>query len=110
MLVALYLFLLIPESPPPKPTGAGKQPFVWNRDQFWSALEQEFQIARSPGRDELMKRIDTSLEQIHELVVAAQTSVLAPDAKLFDEIEISFFHLAPMVAASPQRLPEFLES
>ena len=108
-LVALYLLLLIPESLPPKPAGAGKQPFVWNRDQFWSALELDFQNARSLDRDELTKRIDESLEQIRELVVAAQASALPPDAPLFDRFETNFFHLAPMVAASPQRLPEFLE-
>ena len=107
--LGLYLLLLIPESAPPKPTGAGQQPFVWNRDQFWSALEGDFQNARALGCEALTTRINSSLEQLRELIAAAQVSALPPEAPVFDQIETNFFHLAPMVGACPQRLPEFLE-
>ncbi|MBI3851513.1 MAG: hypothetical protein HY298_14740 [Verrucomicrobia bacterium] len=108
-LVALYLLLLLPESPPPKPLGAGKQPFAWNRDQFWSVLELDFQNARSLDRKELTERMDASLQQLKKLTLTAQAAALPSDAPVFDQLETNFFHTAPMVAANPQRLPEFLE-
>ena len=107
--LGLYLLLLIPEPAPPPPKGAGQQPFVWQRDAYWSALEADFQNSRALGCAALAPRIDASLEQLRALLATAQASVLAPDGPVFDQIETNFFHLAPMVGACPQRLPEFLE-
>lgn len=107
--LGVYLLLLVPEPAPPVPTGAGQQPFVWQRDAFWSALEADFQRSRALGCAALAARIDSSLEQMRALLTTALASALPPKAPVFDQIETNFFHLAPMVGACPQRLPEFLE-
>lgn len=107
--VGAYLLLLIPDAAPPRPAGAGQQPFVWQRDAYWAALEADFQRSRALGCAALAARIDSSLEQMRALITVAQASALPPEAPVFDQIETNFFHLAPMVGACPQRLPEFLE-
>ena len=42
MLAILYLLLLIPSKALDEPQLANKQPFVWNQDSVWEALEREF--------------------------------------------------------------------
>lgn len=104
-----YLLLLIPDTAPPRPAGAGQKPFVWQRDAYWAALEADFQSSRTPGCAVLAARIAPALEQMRALITAAQASALPPEAPVFDQIETNFFHLASMVGACSQWLPEFLE-
>ena len=47
----MYLALLIPERKPPAPVGAGRRPFSWNRDAFWSSLEQKDALAQEQLRE-----------------------------------------------------------
>ena len=107
---ALYALLLIPESSPPPVQGAGKEAFVWNRDTFWSELEAQFVRAKSAGAGSLTAPINESLARISyqlDLLAAADFPASAP---VFETLEASFFQLGPMVAASPDHLPEFVQA
>src|SRR6266436_3779356 len=46
-LALVYLVLLIPEPRGSDLPGAGKLPFVWKQDHFWSELETQFIQARA---------------------------------------------------------------
>lgn len=109
MLTSAYLLLLIPEGQPPAPKGAGKQSFQWQRDAFWVGLEKQFQHMRGLGCEVLADSIDASMAEIRRNLDAVSTSRLAPDAPVLDSLESNIFKLAPMMAACPERLPEFLQ-
>jgi hypothetical protein len=108
-LAGLYLLLLVPEPAPPVPQGAGRQAFRWGRDAFWADLEAQFQQARTQGCGPLADPIHQSLGRIQHALAAIATTNLPPDAPPFDALETDFFQLAPLVAACPERLPEFMQ-
>src|SRR5437879_13655500 len=100
-LSALYLALLIPERKPPAPVGAGRRPFSWNRDAFWSSLERQFQEDRVTGCEALAARIDAVVSTARQQLDAIAAERLAPGDAKFDALETNLFLLAPMVAACP---------
>src|SRR5438876_4983143 len=103
----LYLLLLIPASKPPVPAGAGRTPFVWNRDAFWSSLETQFREARSAGCEALAGRIEAAMSRLRRSVATIAAEPLAPDDPEFGLLETNLFRLAPLAAACPIQLPEF---
>ena len=108
-LAAVYLLLSIPNSAPPVNFTGNKQPFIWNRDEYWNALEERFKAARDSGCVQLAPRIEKELFQSHQLLAQLAADTLAPDHSAFDEIEKIFFELGPNIAACPQRLPEYIQ-
>jgi hypothetical protein len=100
----------IPESSLTSGQGAGQAAFVWNRDAFWSQLEAQFLRAKSAGAGTLDAPINESLAGISrqlDLLAAAEFPANAP---VFDTLEAGFFQLGPMVAASPDHLPDFVQA
>src|SRR5262245_53752683 len=86
-LAALYLILLIPDPTAPPPKGAGKKPFVWNRDAFWSQQERQFLEARSAGCESLAIKVKDPLAETQDLLAKLATTSLPPDAREFDLLE-----------------------
>ncbi|MSU56610.1 MAG: hypothetical protein EXS35_00240 [Pedosphaera sp.] len=110
VLVALYVLLLIPEASPPMPKGAGQQPFVWNHDTFWSALEAKFIATRKLSAGECEAQFDRSLKQVYHALDSINATNLPPDAPAFEELEMEFFQLAPLAAACPARMGDFMKA
>jgi hypothetical protein len=104
-----YLLLLIPDFAPSVNFIGNKQPFVWNRDEYWNALEARFQAAQDSGCVRLAPRAQKEFFQGHELLSQLSTDTLSPDNSAFDEIEKIFFELGPNIAACPQNLPEYIQ-
>jgi len=108
-LAAGYLLLLIPESDPPAPTDPTQKPFAWNQNVLWSSLEARFKSARTTGCATLAASIESTLagrrRQIDELAAAP----VAPDDARLDSLETNLFHLAPMIAACPERLADYID-
>lgn len=104
-LACLYLLLMIPEGAPPTPKGAGKQSFAWQRDAFWSALENEFLQAR--GKDPALLTTDfhQTLARNWQFLSTLPATNLPPSAPIFDQLETNFFLLAPKAAACGPRIP-----
>jgi len=103
--VALYLLLLIPEPTPPIPKGAGKQPFIWNRQELWSDLEKSFAQARAEAPEKALMAFRVSLARNLQVLNVLPTTNLSPTDLLFDEIETNFFQLATKTAAGGERIP-----
>jgi len=108
-LAALYLLLSIPDSVPPVNFTGNKQPFLWNRDEYWNALEERFKSARVWGCAELANRIDAELAHGRQMLDRIAADTLHPDNEIFNELEKNFFELAPSLAACPQKLPEYTQ-
>ena len=110
VLVVLYGLLLIPEAQPPQPKGAGKQPFVWNRDAFWTGLEAKFLEARTLNSAEREARFNEALQQVHRALDAIGGTNFPPQSSAFDAVETEFFQLVPVAAACPNRLSDFMSA
>lgn len=109
IIVFLYLILLIPESPSSIPERALNQPFLWNQDSLWFALEAQFIKARQTGSDQLSDSINESLLTIHNLLDMISSDSLQPDAKQFSVLEDAMFNLAPLIGACQHRLTDYIE-
>jgi hypothetical protein len=103
-----YLALLIPERETAIPNGAEKRPFVWNRDAFWLSLETQFKEARVNGCAGVTDRIDISVQALHQALDEVAAERFAATNPKFDDLEARLFQLAPLIAACPKRLPEFI--
>ena len=110
MVVAVYCLLLIPEVQPPQPKGAGQQPFVWNRDAFWSGLEAKFVAARMLNAAERQAEFDQSLGGLNRALDALSGTNLPPEAPAFATLETELFQFAPIAAVCPERMPDFLSA
>jgi hypothetical protein len=107
-LLVLYFLLLIPDPTGPAPTGAGRSPFAWNREAFWSALEKQFVAARASTHGVFSERIDALLKDSDQTIAAMEEKPLQPEAEVFDRLESNIFELAPLVAAFPARLTNYI--
>src|SRR5512135_49737 len=106
----LYLILLIPGPGSSPPLPAGRKAFVWNQDQYWSALESRYVAARGTEKKYLIENIETGLRQSAILTSAWNKKQYLADDTLFDEIERNIFVLAPLVASCPQYLDKYVIS
>lgn len=107
-LVLLYAVLLIPEAREPLPATAGRQPFAWARDAFWSELERQFAAARGTGCDSMAAQVDAALGRINTAVGELRRNQFAATNAIFASLEREVFTLASMVGACPRRLPDYL--
>ncbi len=108
VIAILYLVLLIPEPEPETPIFTKKIPFVWNRDSLWFSLESKFLQIRNSNFNLLSNEIDRSLLQTDKLLNKIEEKQLNPTAHEFTELENSFFNLASMISAYPQKLEEYI--
>jgi hypothetical protein len=106
-LVVLYLLLLIPGPSSSPPVGAGKSPFTWNRDAFWTELERKLADARAAGCDRVADRVTTRMAATDQLLTELRGTNLPPDAKEFDRLETDIFELGALVAICPGRVGDF---
>src|SRR5262245_25604436 len=103
-----YLVLLIPEPGPSTPHGAGKQPFVWKQDPLWTELESHFNQARAAGCQSLQSRIAAASSEVHAMLDQISSGSMPPEAPVFTNLETGLFRLAPMVAACPEGLNDYI--
>ena len=116
--VALSGLLMFPEAaPPPLPLpllpapGAmesnAEEPFHWNQDEVWLALEQRFRDAAALGCERLRGPIDDGLGNGHRLLAGLAARSVGPEAPVLDSIEYNTFELAALVAGCFEQLPEY---
>jgi hypothetical protein len=108
ILCILYLLLLIPDAAPPVPSESAARPFIWNKDAYWSLLENGFVHARLIGCNGLDTQIAADVAAVDTMVAAVQTTSLPPTAPLFATIEDRFFKLGVLLGACPDRLMDYV--
>jgi Permuted papain-like amidase enzyme, YaeF/YiiX, C92 family len=108
VLALVYVALLFPEPTAPAVKGAGRQPFEWKQDQFWKALELKFLQARSAGCASLADDITSRCAAIDRLLGELSRERVAADDLRLPTLESNIVHLAPLIAACPQRLNDFI--
>ncbi len=108
-LLSAFLILSVP-APHPEvgdPPVHG-QSFVWNQDSLWLALEATYAAARTEDCGPEMATLSAGVSDVRRRAEDLLTGRLNHDDPEFDDIEASFFELAPRVAACPNHTPEFL--
>ena len=105
-LTCAYVLLLFPEYAPPPTAGAGRNPFTWNRPQFWANLERSFVQARGADKTVVSNQVAQLLGESRSLLTGFSNSDFLDPRWL--KIETKLFELAPLVAADPGRLSEFV--
>src|SRR5688572_18282504 len=93
ILIGIYLLLLIPlpESGEFKPSD--KQPFIWDKDALWDALEVKFKESRDAGCDKLDPMIDSAFTDMDSLIIRASKRKLSPENLTWDSLEYKLFDL-----------------
>jgi permuted papain-like amidase YaeF/Yiix C92 family enzyme len=103
------LLLAVPGAEPPvAPAPARGRSFAWNQDTLWRSLESTYVGARAAGcgtADRVAARglstLAAAAEQLHRMPAAS-------DAAALDSVERRFFTLAPLVAACPRHLRDYV--
>jgi hypothetical protein len=101
-------WLLVPALPPSMPSPADARPYVWDRDELWSALEADFSAARSAGCAANAERLESGLAALKVDVEWLEAGGRPPDDERFDTLESNLFAVAPLVAACPGRVSDMV--
>jgi Permuted papain-like amidase enzyme, YaeF/YiiX, C92 family len=112
VLTATYLLLLIPErepSLPPAQTGSPpKQPFAWNQDLYWEALEAKYRQLQQSGCTDIQNQITSELIASSGLLLQISQKKLGPDAPEFADLEQKMFEAGPLVSGCNIFVPEYI--
>jgi hypothetical protein len=110
--VVVYLLLLMPESgghlEGVQELPAKKQPFAWNQDAYWKALEAKYRELRQNGCAGAEDKVRSDLEGMGEILQRINLQDLGPDAPEFSELEIRTFRIAPLVSACTTNLDRYI--
>src|SRR5437870_12760656 len=108
-LVGLLAVLSLPgPEPPVAPAPARGHGFAWNQDAFWRSLEKTYGDARAVGcraADPVVVRALSALGSTADRLLG---TLLDPGAAVLDSVERRFFTLAPLVAACPRHLGDYV--
>jgi hypothetical protein len=104
----IYLILLIPEPGYHPPLSSDRQAFTWNRDAYWSYLEEQFRNARAAESLALADSIRARSSRLDALLDSLQGTSLDADAPILDRLETAVFELTPWLAARPDHPDHFI--
>ncbi|MBV6398147.1 hypothetical protein FBQ84_01215 [Ignavibacteria bacterium CHB1] len=90
-------------------TGAGNDPFAWDKDDFWKELEKSFNIYRGVGCDSVNVLIDFSISEYKGMIGKLHHEHFTPDNNFFDSLELVLFKTSTQIAACNKRAMEFID-
>lgn len=108
LLGLLYAVLLIPAPEPSPNYNTSQQPFAWSQDEFWAELEARFLQARAAGCDTVAESTTGAHARISHILDEISQRPLPPEDGRFAALETNLFQLAPLIAACPARLGDFV--
>ncbi len=101
-LVFLYGILLIPDTSSINIESEGNAtPFIWNQDERWEELEDQFLLAKK--EDQFVVDLEAAKQkvQLEILLGELKDTDFSPEDPRLEEFLNGFFELAPLVAALP---------
>ncbi|MBO6794143.1 MAG: hypothetical protein JJ895_09535 [Balneolaceae bacterium] len=107
-LTILYGLLLIPNSSDIQIETKGEEtPFVWNQDERWNDLEEQFKQVRTAESTEIESMVDAGIVSINNLLEEFEKESFEATDQRLDLLLNQFFELAPYVAAQANQDPRF---
>jgi hypothetical protein len=112
IVAATYLLLLIPERAPSLPSAdvglAKKQPFAWNQDSYWQALEAKYRELHQSGCRGIQNQTASELIETGRLLLTIAQKNLGPDAPELADLERRTFEIGPLVSGCNIFIPEYI--
>ena len=113
VLSAVYLILAIPlpSTPvPPVSETSLTHPFAWNQDAKWDSLEGQYSLDRLMAQEVVEANVKRGMDGLKSDLRSIEGRELEASSPVFVQLEKSFFSLAPLVAAYPASLPDYLQA
>ncbi len=108
-LVGLWSLLSIPGAEPPvAPAPERGRAFAWNQDTLWRSLETTYVKARVAGCGTADRAAADGLSVLAATAERLRRVSVSSDAVALDSLEARFFALAPLVAACPRHLRNYV--
>src|SRR2546430_4251964 len=108
-LVGLLAVLSLPgPEPPVAPAPARGHGFAWNQDAFWRSLEKTYGDARAVGCRAADPVAGRELSALGSTADRLLGTPLDPGAAVLDSVERRLFTLAPLFAACPRHLGDYV--
>lgn len=109
-LILIYGLLLIPNSNLVTiATEGNSTPFIWNQDDRWYGLEDQFNLIRESSNLVDVDKINAGIELMKEILDALEKESFSSDDERLDILLDIFFETAPFVAAQVKQEPAFFE-
>lgn len=100
-LVALALLLYIPDPSPALPTPASAQAFVWDQDDLWKSLEDQFNAARQSGCTASAGELAARFDALETDIAWVEGGGNRPSDERFEALEERLFAAATLTGACP---------
>ena len=111
-IVILYVLLLIPfgdgDHVPAMGERALKQPFVWNQDDYWKALEATYQTLKQGGCTTAMPALASKFRNAKRILRKIDETRSYPDDPVFRELEAAVFEIGTVVGACNMKVMDYL--
>jgi hypothetical protein len=111
-LVVLYLVLLIPfgkrVSVPPGGERTQKQPFAWNQDEYWKALEATYRTLKEGGCTKTVPTLASKFQNVKRILHRVDETRRSPGDAVFRELEARVFEMGPVVSACNKQVMDYI--
>src|SRR5207247_11005081 len=94
--------------PPVAPARERGRAFAWNQDTRWRSLETTYVKARVAGCGTADRAAADGLSGLAATAERLRRVSVSSDAVVLDSVERRFFALAPLVAACPRHLRDYV--
>ena len=109
-LIVIYALLLIPNSDTIQIQTEGNSiPFVWDQDERWNALEEQFIKVKSDTMLNADEEASVRISVLEQIIDDLQNNSFFPDDERLDVFLNLFFETAPFIAAQEIQDPAFFE-
>ncbi len=109
-LIVIYALLLIPNSDTIQIQTEGNSiPFIWDQDERWNALEEQFIKVKSDTMLNADEEASVRISVLEQIIDDLQNNSFFPDDERLDVFLNLFFETAPFIAAQKIQDPAFFE-
>ena len=111
-LAVLYLVLLLPfgdrASAPPEGERPQKQPFAWNQDEYWQALESAYRTMKQGGCATAVPALPSQFRSVRKVLDRIDETRPDPSSPIFRELEDRVFAMGPAVSACNSHVADYI--
>lgn len=109
-LVFIYGLLLIPNSNSINiATEGNSTPFIWNQDDRWNELEDQFKLVRDNSEMIIEESVSVNIISMNEILSDLKEDSFSADDERLETLLNLFFETAPFIAAQEVQEPDFFE-
>jgi hypothetical protein len=109
-IIALLVLLYLPDPVPVVPPPVASEPFTWDQDELWAALEARFNEARKSGCAAASDELARELGALDGHIDWLQNHASTPEHARYDDLEKSLFLAGSLSGACPQTMSLLVNS